>query len=279
MNSDKLPGQVTRTQRIVKGIALTEVQARDGNVQRHPIVMVHGGCHGSWQWANLQTWFAERGWSSTAIDWLSHGWSEQLPREQWLHREIPAVSHEIEIACAEASAAANRSPIVIGHSMGGLATLAYAATTSRELAAVVLLTPVVPRQYGAAAIELDVDLDQPWSPPSPDVARQLFYSGVDDAIASECYQRLQPESPAAVWQATRWTAEVDVSAVRAPALVVAAEQDLLVPADYVLALASGLGAERILLRGAGHGVTLDPGWPDLASRIEEWLDTVASPRV
>lgn len=275
MNSDKLPDQVNRTRRVVEGIALTEVRARDGNVRRHPIVMVHGGCHGSWQWANLQAWFAEHGWNSTAIDWLSHGRSERLPREQWLRREIPAVSHEIEIACAEASAAANRSPVVIGHSMGGLASLAYAATTQRELAALVLLTPVVPRKYGATAIELDVDLDEPWGPPPPDVARQLFYSGVDDATASECHQRLQPESPAAVWQATRWTAEIDVSAVRAPALVVAAERDLLVPADYVLALADDLGAERILLPGAGHGVTLDPGWPDLASRIEAWLDTAA----
>ncbi|PZG14317.1 alpha/beta hydrolase [Nonomuraea aridisoli] len=233
--------------------------------------MVHGGCHGAWQWEHLQTWFAERGWDSIAIDWLSHGDSARLEHGEWLCRDITAVQHEIEIACTAAAELGQGAPIVMGHSMGGLATLAYAASTARELAGIVLLTPVVPEKFGGAAIELEVDADAPWGPPPPEVARQLFYSGVDEATAAACYERLQPESPAAVWQATRWTAEVDISAVRAPALVVAAEADLLVPADYVLSLADGLGAEQILLPGVGHGVTLDPGWPQLAERIETWL--------
>jgi pimeloyl-ACP methyl ester carboxylesterase len=217
---------------------------------------------------------AARGWRTLAVDWLSHGQSDQLPHEEWLRRDIVAVRHEIEIACAEAVAATGQSPVLVGHSMGGLASLAYAASTLRELAALVLLTPVVPRQYAAGPVSIEVDFDQPWGPPPPDIARQLFYSGADDVTAEACYQQLQGESPAAVWQATRWTAEVDVSTVRALTLAVAAEDDLLVPADYVLALADDMGAERILLPGVGHGVMLDPGWPELAARIEAWLVTV-----
>lgn len=56
--------------------------------------------------------------------------------------------------------------------------------------------------------------------------------------------------------------------------MVAAENDVLTPAEYVLALAEGLGAEHILLPGVGHGVTLDPGWPQLAERIDAWLSSV-----
>ncbi|MET7994562.1 alpha/beta hydrolase [Amycolatopsis sp. NPDC005232] len=270
MRSDSKINGAAKSERVVRGVALAEVAAPEAGRKPHPMVMVHGGCHGAWQWANLQQWFAGRGWDSTAFDWLSHGRSEQLPAEEWARREILALRHEIDIACDEAGGA----PVLIGHSMGGLASLSYAATTERELAAVVLLAPVVPRQHAVAAIELPVDPDQPWGPPDPDTARTLFYSGVDDETAAALYPRLQPESPAAVWQATRWTAEVDIAAVRAPVLVVAAEKDLLTPADYVMALAEDLGAERILLPDVGHGVTLDPGWPQLAERIDAWLKTV-----
>lgn len=265
---------IIRTERVVDGVALVDVRTPLVGSRPTPLVMVHGGCHGAWCWATLQTWFAERGWNSVAVDWLSHGRSTRLDPREWLRRGIPEVRHEIEIACAAATEDGGGAPVVVGHSMGGLATLAYAATTTRELAAIALLTPVVPRQFGGAAVELDIDPDQPWGPPPPDVARQLFYAGLDDAAAAACYARLQPESPAAVWQATRWTAEVDVSAVRVPALVVAAEDDRLVPADYVLALAAAMGAEQIRLPGVGHGVTLDPGWPQLCLRIESWLSSV-----
>lgn len=166
------------------------------------------------------------------------------------------------------------APIVMGHSMGGLASLAYAASGTRDLAALVLLTPVVPRQFGWRPIELDVEFDRPWGPPHPETARQLFYSDVAGVTASRCYERLQPESPAAVWQATRWTAEIDVSRVQAPTLVVAAGQDALTPPDYVLALARSIAADEILLPGVGHGVTLDPGWRELCTRIEDWLTQV-----
>ncbi|MGW4488066.1 alpha/beta hydrolase [Amycolatopsis sp. NPDC004368] len=258
-----------KTERVVRGVALTEYAA-SGERKPHPVVFVHGGCHGSWQWAGWQSWFAEHGRDSAAIDWYSHGRSRQLPGEEWLGREILEVEEEIDVAVTEADG----TPILVGHSMGGLAALHYAATTRRDFAAVVLLAPVVPAQHATVVIELPVDPAAPWGPPDPETARTLFYSGVDDETAAALYPRLQPESPAAVWQATRWTAEVDVSAVRAPVLVVAAEKDLLTPADYVLALGEELGAERILLPDVGHGVTLDPGWPQLAERIETWLAEV-----
>jgi pimeloyl-ACP methyl ester carboxylesterase len=218
----------------------------------------------------MQSWFAGHGWNSTALDWLTHGGSDQLEGQERLRRGITEVGREIDIACGTLE----NPPIVIAHSMGGLASLAYAAATTRELAALVLLTPVVPRAFGGAPIDIPVDFDTPWGPPPPDLARQLFYSGADDATASAYYQRLVPESPQAVWEATRWTVELELSPLRMPTLVVAAEADLLVPAEYVLAMAEGIGAESILLPGVGHGVTLDPGWPRLAAQIESWLTRV-----
>lgn len=262
-------------QRKVNGVALTEYST-DERAHETPIVFVHGGCHGAWAWENMQRWFADRGWNSTAMDWFSHGGSDQLDRGEWLRRGILAVAREIDVACESAGGAA----VVIAHSTGGLAALAYGASTARELKALVLLTSVVPHAFGGAPIEVPVNFEAPWGPPPPDVAHQMFYSGVDAATAAALYQRLQPESPQAVWEATRWTVELDLSRLRAPTFVVAAEADPLVPAQYVLAMAEGIEAESILLPHVGHGVTLDPGWPRLAARIETWLAHVVddSPR-
>jgi pimeloyl-ACP methyl ester carboxylesterase len=55
---------------------------------------------------------------------------------------------------------------------------------------------------------------------------------------------------------------------------VTAEADPLVTPYAHAALASDIGADRIVLPGVGHGVALDPGWPDLAARIETWLASV-----
>ncbi|HEX6443980.1 MAG TPA: alpha/beta hydrolase [Streptosporangiales bacterium] len=229
---------------------------------------MHGGVHASWVWSNLQGWFAGRGWSSTALDWFGHGDSAPLPLEDMLRRGIVDVTEEIGIACA----ASDRRPVLVGHSMGGLAALAYAAAEPDALAALVLLTPGVPSAYAGPPVEVPVDRDALWGPPPPDVARALFYSGVDDAAAARYHRMLQPESPEAVYQATRWTVDLDLTPLRGSAiLVVAAEADPLVTVDALTAMASDIGADRILLPAAGHGVILDPGWPDLAARVETWL--------
>lgn len=252
--------------RVVEGVALTEYVAERA-AHPTPLLFVHGGVHGSWVWSNMQGWFADRGWSSTALDWFAHGDSAKLSPEDWLRRGITDVTEEIGIA----RAAVGSRPVLVGHSMGGLAALAYAAAEPGTLAGLVLLAPGVPRAYAGPPVEVPVDRDALWGPPPPEIARSLFYSGVDDEAATRYYRKLQPESPEAVHQATRWTVELDLTPVRGPALVVAAGADPLVTTEAVTAMAADIGADLVVLPGVGHGVTLDPGWPDLAARIDRWL--------
>ncbi|MDR6972910.1 alpha/beta fold hydrolase [Leifsonia shinshuensis] len=263
MNSDQLRN------RIVGGVALTECSAEEP-LARTPLVFVHGGLHGSWQWAQSQRWFLAAGRSSAALDWYNHGTSQALDTVAWLDRGITDVRTEIGVAVEQAGTA----PVLVGHSMGGLASLAYAAAHPDTIAALVLLTPVVPSQFAGATIELPVDLSAPWGPPPPPVAQRLFYDGAPEREWGEIYAQLQPESPRAVWEATRWTAEVDTGTVTMPTLVVAAQQDELCPADVVSSLARGLGAELITLAHSGHGVTFGLAWAELQERIENWISDV-----
>lgn len=234
-------------------------------------MMVHGGCHAAWCWAGMQQWFARRGWRSSALDWFSHGASARLAHQEWLDRDVAAVRQEVGIVCEAVAEETGLAPVVVAHSMGGLAALAYATLDAPRLAALVLLAPVLPAGHVDAPVEVPVDPEEPWGPPPPEAARQLFYSGVDDADAELHFSRLQSESPAAVWQATRWTAELPTDELTVPALAFGAEQDMLVPPAGVQHLAESMGADYVLLPATGHGLTLDPVAEEVAGRSEEWL--------
>ncbi|MFI7643944.1 alpha/beta hydrolase [Nonomuraea sp. NPDC049400] len=261
---------------VVDGIALTHVEPVGGASHANPIVFVHGGCHGAWCFAHWQSWFAARGWRNVALDWRSHGSSEPMEQREWLGRPITAVAEDVEVAVARLAETTDAAPIVVGQSMGGLATLTYAATTGRDLAAIALLAPVLPGRFAPEPVDLEIDMDQPWGPPPLEMAHQLFWPGVDEEAAKKYYALLQPESPAAVWQATRWSAEVDVDAVRAPSLVVAAGDDVLAPADHVRALGRVLGAYEVYREDAGHCLSLDPVWEEITEQIEAWLRDVVT---
>jgi pimeloyl-ACP methyl ester carboxylesterase len=137
-----------------------------------------------------------------------------------------------------------------------------------------LLTPVVPSSVGADPIDIDVDLTKPFGPVPYDVARQLFFPTLDEDLARMYHDLLEPESPRAVWQATRWTIDVDLKAVTAPTLVFATELDLLTPPAAVVGLAELMGAPYELIPAIGHSEILlkRPGSIAVAERIRGWLD-------
>jgi pimeloyl-ACP methyl ester carboxylesterase len=259
---------------VVDGVAMTTQRARQQS-PRPPVVLVHGGMHGAWMWADVQRWLSDRGRDSVAVDLLCHGRSRAIPTEQWLTRSLLDSAFEIDIACQ--SVADNPlPPVVLAWSMGGLAALAHAAGPHRPLSAVVLLCPVVPAPFGGAEIPIPVTPDELVEPFPADVARRLFYDGMSPDQAAAFSGQLQAESPQAVFEATRWTAKLDVSGIEVPTLAVGAENDQLVPAASVQSLAAAIpGASYIHLRGAGHGVPVNPGWTSVMSIVTSWLSVAA----
>jgi pimeloyl-ACP methyl ester carboxylesterase len=274
MNSDQLTFPKTAEEHtVVNGVGMTTRRARERS-QRPPVVLVHGGMHAAWVWADVQEWLSERGWDSVAVDLLSHGRSRTLPTEQWVTRSLIDSAFEIDVACA--SIADNPlPPVVMGWSMGGLATLAHVADTSQPLTAMVLLCPATPAQFkpaGGVEIPLEIRHDEPVPAFPPEVAHFLFYDGMSVEKAATFSSRLQPESPRAVVEATQWTAALDISGIEVPTLIVGAENDQLIPVKTVQSLARTIpGASYIHLRGAGHGVPINPGWESVMSMVTSWL--------
>ncbi len=248
----------------VDGVAVR--RHRPPTTDRPPLVLVHGGAHASWVWDRVAGFLADRGWDCHALDWRHHGDSTRLPEQDFVCRGIADVRAEI---------AAVAAPLgefhLVGHSMGSLAAL-VSATTLAPLS-LTLITPVVPAQVAPPPIPVPLDLTAPWAVPPLPVAKAMFFSTMTDEEAAIHHAKLQPESPRAVWEATRWTVPVDLAAVRARTLVVGAGADTLTPAEHVRALADLMGARYLLYPDLGHTEVLvkEPGWHQVATDVEEWL--------
>lgn len=250
---------------VVSGVHITRMRTAK-LLHTTPLLLVHGGLHASWCWELYQPYFAARGWDTYALDWYQHGQSDSLPTDRFLSRRIDDVAEEI----GHAAGILQRPPAVVAHSMGALASLVYLQT--RPVAAAALITPALPGWAEAEPVEVPIDTEVAWGPPSLDMAKALFFQDTADDDVERHHGRLTAESPAAVLQATRsYDARVEERPVDVPLLVIGAELDRLSPPGAVSRLATSLGGDFELAAGRGHGLLLDRRWEETAALVERWL--------
>ena len=234
--------------------------------QRPPLICVHGGCHASWSWQEHAPVYADAGYEVHALNWRGRGASAAINDDSLVKMSSADVVDDIE----KVARRFDTPPVLIAHSMGGLAAQLYAS--AHEVGALVLLTPVVPSNVGATPHELPIgDMDAPWGPPPPDVARQMFFQGLDDTQAAHFYALLVPESPLRVYEATRWSLAVDATKLTAPILIVSGALDILTPPETGAALAALYGAAYRLEPAHGHNVLLGEGARRIAEDVIAWV--------
>jgi pimeloyl-ACP methyl ester carboxylesterase len=209
-----IPGMpcINQDQYDIDGIRVERFTAapKDG-AQRPPLICVHGGCHASWSWQEHAAVYAAAGYEVHALNWRGRGGSAAINDDSFVNMSIADVVDDID----KVARCLDTPPVLIAHSMGGLAAQLYAS--AHEVGALVLLTPVVPSNVGATPIELPIgNMDAPWGPPPFDVARQMFFQGLDDMQAAHFNALLVPESPLRVYEATRWSLAVDATKLTAP---------------------------------------------------------------
>jgi pimeloyl-ACP methyl ester carboxylesterase len=131
----------------IEGVRVESIFPQGGEKRADPIILVHGGCHGSWAFQNYLPFFAESGWESHALNWFNHNGSLSLPPERFAERGIADIKEEIALVASTLSA----PPIVIAHSMGGMVAQKFAE--ENDLRALVLLAPVVSIEAEADPID------------------------------------------------------------------------------------------------------------------------------
>lgn len=239
-----------------------------------PLLFVHGGCHAAWCWdEGFLDHFADRGFRAVALSLRGHGGS---PVDKSLHRcsmadfvdDVAAVADTLDVP-----------PVLVGHSMGGFIVQHYLG--KQRSPAGVLLAALPPR--GAAGASLRVMrkhpviafrsnfTDGPKGIFLPPMTREtLFSGGTPQEIVDACAARIGQESLRAVWF-DGMTRLPEPARVSTPMLVLGGADDGTITNAEVHATARAYGTEAELFDGMGHNMMLEPGWPAVAQRIEDWL--------
>ena len=205
-----------------------------------PLVLVHGAANSSGVWTFWQQQLAQRGWPSYAVDLRGHGDSgpediSSTTMEDYAD-DICRVLEELR-----------RPAVVVGWSMGGLASLMAAARGGWQ--ACIALAPSTPARQVDATVELRTGEFGPeeYGITSVDPNTQR---GMSDLVREErlvALSSLSKESRMARDQRRRG---IVIESLPCPLLLVTGTRDREWPAERYEGL--WLPADRLMLHGSSH---------------------------
>jgi pimeloyl-ACP methyl ester carboxylesterase len=111
---------------------------------------------------------------------------------------------------------------------------------------------------------------------SPALVRALLFTrDTPQRLVDSCHVRLQDESYAAF---------LDMLALRlrrpgragSPVLVLGAERDAIIPVHVVRRTARAYHTQPEIISSMGHHMALEPGWEDVADRVDAWVRRIPS---
>jgi pimeloyl-ACP methyl ester carboxylesterase len=192
------------------------------SVQRSTVVLVHGGWHGSWCWAQVVPLLDRRGLSVRTID---------LP-------SIDADPDDRSALSGDAAAVAAllddiEDPVLLcGHSYGGM-VITQAAAGRNDVARLVYLCAFMPAAgesllaiIGGPAPWIVVHKDGRWLP-DPEQAAATFYADCDAETQQAAIARLRPMPTAPVEEPVSSASWRDV-----PSTYVVCTQDMAIPVEW-----------------------------------------------
>jgi pimeloyl-ACP methyl ester carboxylesterase len=239
-----------------------------------PLLFVHGASLAAWCWdENFLDFFADKGFRAVAVSLRGHGASTlSKPLNSCSIADyVDDVRTTVHMLGAD--------PVLIGHSMGCFVVQKY--LEKHHAQAAVLVAPATPQGLRRTVIRMI--RRHPWiflrsstfgNPAdmfnTPALAREyLFCAHTPEPIVNSCAARMEPESArAGLDQMIR---PPDARPVTAPLLVLGAKDDGLRSDGEVSATAQTYQTNAELFPNMGHNMMLEPGWPNVAERILNWL--------
>lgn len=242
----------------------------DRPAEGKPVVFVHGYFVDASVWTRWLERFAARGIPAFAVN--LRGRAESRPGIDLGRASIGDYADDASAVARQVGAG-----IVVGHSMGGLITQKLAERGDAE--ACVLLAPAPPRGIPVLSPRVamrqikympDILRSRPVRPSHEDL-RQIVLNRVPANEQDALLASMLPDSGRAGREMSITGVPVDVERVRCPMLVVAAEHDRFIPPRIVERIARRYGAPFEVLPGRGHMLIVEPGWEQLADRVERWI--------
>jgi len=254
-----------------------EVISRQPTAPSHPapLLFVHGAWHGAWCWAeHFLDYFAAQGYVAHAVSLRGHGGSPGRDRLRWTSLS-DYVADVAQVACQLPT-----SPVVIGHSMGGVVVQKYLETDAAPAA--VLLASVPPA--GALATTLRIARRHPVAFAKANMLLSLYPLVSTPQLAREAF--FSPSMPQE--ELRRYFAQIQDEAYRAfldmlalnlprpkrvntPVLVIGAANDTVFHSGEVQATATAYKTQAVMFPNMAHDLMLEAGWQTVADWIIAWL--------
>jgi pimeloyl-ACP methyl ester carboxylesterase len=239
-----------------------------------PVVMVHGAFCASWVFDAFRGPFEAAGHRVITPDLPGHE-----PGGNPAGRSMTDYAKAVAAVCD----ACETPPILIGHSLGGLAAQLAAGRT--RLSALILLAPSAPwgvygvtMEEGASAVSLYA-LGPFWLQavaPDYSLARMYSLDRMDRDERHATFARMIPESGRAMWETLNWWLDpfMTTSAptrLDAPVLALAGERDVIHPPATVRQTAARLNGAFHSFPEMSHWLPGEPGWQAVADHCLAWL--------
>jgi pimeloyl-ACP methyl ester carboxylesterase len=234
------------------------------------ILLVHGAWHGPWCWDEFSQALVQRGHEVRAVQLRGH---DQRSGRIWYR--LRDYVEDVETAVEQF----DERPVIVGHSMGGMVVQRYLEHHPAPGAVLMASIPVGGGLAAAGRLAVRHPLamaktNLTWSLrpfiAAHSLVRALFFTPTTPReVVEGCAARLQDESYPAflgLLLALRRRRRA-----RTPMLVLAAGQDGILTLGEQRRTARAYGTEAEVFPTMGHDMMLEPGWPEVADRVDAWL--------
>jgi alpha-beta hydrolase superfamily lysophospholipase len=246
---------------------------------RGEILLVHGFGEHSGRYVELTKHLIANDYSVTAYDHRGHGLSDGLPGH------VESFSEYDDDLAKMVSSIKGRSSVnsvfVIGHSMGGLIALRYAARKGAEISGLVVSAPLIDvavpvpahklmiARVGARMaprMRLDNEINPSYLSRDPEVGRAY---AADPLVNRKVSAKWFSEAKQAMHEAVEWASEIKI-----PVLVMHGTDDRFASVEATQKIFERIGStdkELTILSGYYHELFNEPERQDIFKRVTKWL--------
>lgn len=245
------------------------------------LLMVHGMWGGSWIWSSMKAFYEDRGYTCITPTLRHHDLTPGAMPDPALGRlSLNDYVDDLEVLIRSLP----EKPIAVGHSMGGI--LVQLLAQRNLLAGMVLCASAPPADIpalslgGVRSFLGFLTTWGFWRKPHRPSYESMVHSSLQLIPESEragYYDRIVYDSGRVVVEIalpfldSNNTTRVDAGRITCPGLVLAGQDDRLIPLTAIRKIAKKYDAELVELSGQTHWLVVEPGWQKAARSIEQWL--------